>query len=82
MSPVRGIPNLTPVPVTANVKPVGKDKNRQQYRSPEKEHEAAEPPSAFAEPAPDPSSAPGSSPAGSPDLDNPEKRGQIIDVKA
>jgi hypothetical protein len=81
MSPVQGIPNLTPVPVTANVKPVGKDKSRGQYRSPEKEKEEVQ---AFA-PAEPESSSPSpqpSGPAGSPDLDNPEKRGQIIDVKA
>lgn len=82
MSPVQGIPNLTPVPVAANVQPVGKDKGRGQYRSPEKEKEKEEP---FPAPA-DLESAPvapqPSGPSGSADLANPEKRGQIIDVKA
>lgn len=79
MSPVQGIPNLTPVPVTANVKPVGKDKNRGQYRRPDRDEEEA---SAAAESDSPPPPSPPGAPAGPPDPANPESRGQIIDVKA
>ena len=80
MSTVQAIPNLTPVPVTASIQPPGKDRKRGWEEQPGKDFEESGEESAPRSPETGvTATGPGDTPQ---DVQDPEERGHIIDVKA